>query len=171
MSNIDVDPVARTQLAELARQLAVGRICNDQFEGALPQSTEKALHDIWFSGLWPLYDDFYEHKLIEKHKLTKEGREWVARIVLFLRSGLPYRWPRNTGIRSLPVGLLSLVTLGWFGRFWRRRTGGEEAVWPFFTRNEYENAKSSPVYFGGHVAQPSVPADGPASPSGRQARG
>lgn len=159
MKDMDVDSEARLKFAELARQLAVGHISNDQFEDALPQSAEKALNDIWFGGLWPLYDDFYEHKLVEKHKLTPEGREWVARIVLFLRSGLPYRWPRRTGLVSVPVGLASLVTLGWFGRFWNRRTGGDEAVWPFFARDEYENAKKSPVYLAGHVAQQRAPAD------------
>ena len=146
---MDNDSIARIKLAELARQLAVGHISNDQLEDALPRSAEKALHDVWYDGLWPLYDDFYEHKLVGKHKLTAEGREWVARIVLFLRSGMPYRWPSSTGFSSLPVGLISLITLGWFGRFWRRRTGGEEAVWPFFSYEEYEQAKKSPVYFSG----------------------
>ncbi|MDE0855969.1 MAG: hypothetical protein OSA97_16265, partial [Nevskia sp.] len=145
----DTDPVARTKLAEIARQLAVGHISNDQFESALPRSAEKALHDVWYYGLWPLYDDLYEHKLVGKHKLTPEGRVWVARIVLFLRSGLPYRWPRYTGFSYLPVCLISLITFGWFGRFWRRRTGGEETVWPFFSQSEFEQAKKSPVYFGG----------------------
>lgn len=146
---METDSAARTRLAELARQLAVGHISNDQLEDALPRSAEKALHDIWFNGLWPLYDDFREHKLVGKHKLTPEGREWVARIVLFLRSGMPYRWPRSTGFLSLPIDLISLITLGWFGRFWRRRTGGEEAVWPFFSHDEYAQAKKSPVYFDG----------------------
>jgi hypothetical protein len=163
---MNVDSLARIKLAELARQLAVGHISNDDFEDSLPSSAEKALHDIWFCGLWPLYDDFHEHKLIDQYKLTPEGKEWVARIVLFLRSGLPYRWPRRTGWRFLPVGILSLASFGLFGRFWRRRTGGEEAVWPFFSRAEYEHTKRSPIYLNGRAAQ-ITPADcpPPASPS------
>lgn len=149
MKEMDTDSVARTRLAELARQLAVGHISNFQLEDALPRSAEKALHDVWYFGLWPLYDDLHEHKLVREHKLTAEGRDWVARIVLFLRSGMPYRWPRSTGLSSLPIGLISLLTLGWFGRFWRCRTGGEQAVWPFFSHDEFEQAKRSPVYFGG----------------------
>jgi hypothetical protein len=88
---IDVDPIARRRLAELSRHFAVGHLSNDQLEDALPASAEAALRDIWFCGLWPLYDDFYEHRLVDKHKLTPEGREHVARVVIFLRSSQPYR--------------------------------------------------------------------------------
>ena len=170
MNQGDVDPGARTKLAELARQLTVGHITNDQFEDRLPKSAEVALHEILFCGLWPLYDDFHEHRLVAKHKLTAEGRVWVARIVLFLRSGLPYRWPRVTGAGAIPIALLSLVTLGWFGRFWRRRLAraGEEAVWPFFSQAEYEQALAAPVYLSGHhVVQQGAQAAIP-PPAGRR---
>lgn len=151
-----IDPAARKKLAELARQLAVGHITNDQFEDSLPPSAEAALHDIFCCGLWPLYDDFREYRLVEKHKLTTEGRAWVARIVLFLRSGQPYRWSRLTGIRAIPIWVLSLVTLGWFGRYWRRKIArkGDESVWPFFSQLEYQQALGAPVYLSGNVVQP-----------------
>jgi hypothetical protein len=95
-----------------------------------------------------LYDDFVTHRLKGKWALTPEGRAWVARIILFLRSDSPYRYPIATGVRAVPVMLLSLVTLGWFGRFWlrRQRSQGDESVWPFFSKTEYEQALRNPVY-------------------------
>ena len=111
--NAVIDDEARKHLARLARRLASGSITNEEFENRQRQSKEPALHDIYFYGLWPLYDDFVEHKLVGRWALTREGRAWVARIVLFLHSGLPYRYPRVTGLSQVPVMLLSLVTLGW----------------------------------------------------------
>jgi len=81
----------------LARRLAIGRITNEEFEDRRPTSKDVALFEVYFYGLWPLYDDFAEHKLLGRWALTQEGRAWVARIVLFLRSGFPYRYPRVTG--------------------------------------------------------------------------
>jgi len=155
MKPSDIDLVARTRLAELARQLATGHITNDQFEGRLPQSRETALQEIFYCGLWPLYSDFREYRLVKKHRLTPEDLAWVSRIVLFLRSGFPYRWPSTTS--PVPVALLSLATLGWYGRRWRKNLApdGDKAVWPFFSQSEYEQALASPVYLRGHdVVQP-----------------
>ena len=154
-----IDHGARKHLARLARQLAAGDITNDQFENERPSSKEAALHDIYFYGLWPLYGDFIEHKLVGRWALTRAGRTWVARIVLFLHSGLPYRYPRVTGAVQVPVLLLSFVTLGWFGRFWRRRQwrGGDESVWPFFSRSEYEVALQAPVFLNGNANQSAGP--------------
>lgn len=138
-------------MSALARRLAAGTITNDQFEDELPTSHEAALYDIYFYGLWPLYDDFVEHKLVGKWALTRDGRAWVARMVLFLRSGLPYRYPRITGIAQGPAVLLSLATLGWFGRFWRRRQwhGSDESLWPFYSRSEYEAALKTRPFLNG----------------------
>src|SRR5262245_3744351 len=117
---MNVDHQARRRLAELARWLAVGRISNEEFEERRRDGAEAALHDIYLYGLWPLYDDFVEHRLVGRWALTREVRRRVARLVLFLRSGQPYRYPRATGITHLPALLLSFVTLGWFGRIWLR---------------------------------------------------
>ncbi|HLF97745.1 MAG TPA: hypothetical protein VI457_11430 [Methylococcaceae bacterium] len=150
-----IDGSARKYIARLVRRLAAGAVTNRQFEDALPLSEEKALHDIYVHGIWPLYDDIEEHKLVERWALTREGRTWLARIVLFLRSGLPYRYPEITGISQIPVVLLSLFTLGWFGRFWTlrkwRSAGADEAVWPFFTRSEYEATRQHPPFFAGNA--------------------
>jgi hypothetical protein len=49
------------------------------------------------------------------------------------------------------LDLLYALTLGWFGRYWRRRIhrGGDESVWPFFSRADYEAALAEPVYLAG----------------------
>lgn len=150
-----VDHGARKRLAILTRRLAAGRISNVQFEKALPAGREVALRDIFLHGLWPLYDDLSEHRLIEPWALTREGRARVARIVLFLHSGLPYRYPRIAGVSQLPVLVASLGTLGWFGRYWRRRQwrGGDESVWPFHSRGEYEEALRHPVFLHGGIGR------------------
>ena len=143
-----VDDIARRRLAELARHLTAGRITNDDFEDKRPSSSERALHDIYFYGLWPLYDDFITHRLTGPWALSPDGRAWVARIILFLRSGQPYRYPRLTGLRAMPVLLLSLITFGWFGRFWvsHKWSLGDQSLWPFFSREDYERALAHPVY-------------------------
>ncbi|SRR5579871_202847 len=144
---IDVD--ARRDLAEAARHLATGRITNRDFESRLPTSSERELHEIIFYGLWPLYDDFLTHRLTGRRALTTEGRAFVARIILFLRSGEPYRFPRSTGLGQIPVLLLSILSFGWFGRFWRRYRWryGDQETWPFFSRGDYDRALRHPVYF------------------------
>ena len=148
-----VDDIARRRLAELARHLAAGRITNDDFEEQRPASSERALYEVYFYGLWPLYDDFITHRLTGRWALTPDGRAWVARIVLFLRSGQSYRYPNVTGLLALPFMLLSMVTLGWFGRFWVRYRwrDGDESVWPFYSREDYERALAHPVYLNGRA--------------------
>lgn len=151
--NNKIDREARRRLAELSRHLAAGLITNDEFVDSVPTATERALHDIHFYGIWPLYDDLITHRMRGKWRLSPEGRAWVSRIILFLRSDLPYRYPIATGLRAVPVMLVSLLTLGWFGKYWlhRQRSGGDESVWPFFTREEYELAKAKPVYLNGRA--------------------
>lgn len=145
-----IDDNARRCLAELARHLATGQITNDDFEEQLGTGlgSERALYEIYFHGLWPLYDDFIEHRLRGRWALTPEGRAWVARIVLFLRSGQPYRYPHMTGLSALLALIPSILTLGWFGRFWVRHRWrhGDERVWPFFSHEDYERALAHPVY-------------------------
>ena len=61
---------------------------------------------------------------------------------------------------QVPVLMLSLLTLGWFGRYWRNRKwrDGDVSVWPFYSRSEYESALKNPIFLNG-AAQPRVRAD------------
>ena len=150
MSPHAVDSAARKEYAALLRHLAAGLITNREFEMRSPYWREIGLHELdW--AVWPLYDDFHEHKLTCDYQVTPEGRKFIARMILFLRSDLPYRWPRETGISQLPITLLSLLTLGWFRRWWRSRRApdGDNSVWPFYTRAEYDEALTRPPYLHG----------------------
>jgi hypothetical protein len=148
MDATEIDIAARRKAAEIYRHFAAGLLTNDQMEDSLPKSSERGLHDIFFCGIWPLYDDLHEHKLTGRYRLTPEGRDHVARIILFLHSSLPYRWPRSTGWRGLIDVLVALPTLGLFrpARLRLRASGGDESVWPFFTRTEYESALEHPPF-------------------------
>lgn len=140
-----VDPTARSEFARALRRLAAGRVSNRQFEAGLPRSHDAAVHEIWALGIWPLYDDLVEHHMTGRWRLTQPQRRATARIVLFLQSGLPYRYPRERGWHAIPALLLSLITAGWYGR-WRherRWRGADVAVWPFFSKHDLESAAAS----------------------------
>ena len=151
MNTTEIDIEARRKAAEIYRHLAAGLLTNDQMEDSLPKSFESGLHDIFFSGIWPLYDDLHEHKLTGRYRLTPEGRDHISRIILFLHNPLPYRWPSSTGWRHLVDMLVALFTLGVYRPFRRRVrvSGGDESVWPFFTRMEYETALEYPPFLNG----------------------
>ena len=148
MSNIQIDFESRRKAADIYRHFATGILTNDEMEDALPMSFEVGLHDIFFCGIWPLYDDTFEHKLTGRYHLTKAGHEHVGRIILFLHCSFSYRWPTSTGWKRLPDIFVSILTFGrWqLGRHRFRASGGDESVWPFFTRIEYEQALRSPPF-------------------------
>lgn len=162
MDDPPIDVQARRRAAEIFRHFAAGRLSNDELEASLPSTHDWALNDIFFLGILPLYDDFHEHRLVGPYRLTPEGRRYVARIVLFLRGGRPYRWPRTTGLHTLRDDLVALLTLGLYRPHLRRwcACGGDESVWPFFSRSEYEDALRRPNLLAGTRANsPSAGAD------------
>lgn len=139
-TNVDRD--GRSALARLLRRLAAGLITNRQFEAALPRSRDAAVHEVWLLGIWPLYDDLVGHKMTGPWRLTRPQRTAVARMVLFLRSELPYRYPRESGWVALPALLLSLITAGWYQRQRRARRwrDADTSAWPFFSKDELASA-------------------------------
>jgi hypothetical protein len=143
-----IDVEARLRSAKVYRYFAAALLTNDQMEDALPRSFERGLHDIFLCGIWPLYDDLHEHKLTGRYRLTPEGRDHVARIILFLQSSLPYRWPLTTGWRGVPFLILAVLSFGIYRPLRRgiRDSGGHESVWPFFSRAEYESALKHPPF-------------------------
>ena len=154
-----IDMHSRARSAELLRHLAAGLITNDHYEDRQPSSSDPAIYQIFYHVGWPLYSDLYEHRLVGKEALTQEVKHGVARVILFLRSGLRYEWPPLTGVKELGWGVLSLLTLGWIGRrryaAWKRL--GDHDVWPFLRRADFEQARRTHVYLVGHCSEPSVP--------------
>ena len=145
-----MDAIARSKLAEAGRALVSGRITNDEFDDRVPRSTDPAIREICEKGFWTLYDDLRVHRLTGSRKLQPEQREFAARCIMFLKSGLSYRWPVTSTTRLL---FGNLLTLGLYGRNVQRRLlqAGDTTVWPFINQVEYRQALSSPVYLRGSI--------------------
>jgi hypothetical protein len=143
---------SRRRLAELLRGLVAGRITNDEFELAIPRdSGDSAVREVFRDGAWFLYDDLHEHRLVGKYRLSRDGRDEVARWVLFLESDLEYEWPVPPMWKRVAFMLASVGTLGLLAAIMRRRNSrnGALAVWPFRTLSAYEAALRHPPYLNG----------------------
>jgi hypothetical protein len=145
-----IDRKSRNALAESIRALVSGQISNDEFEDRrLPVSAEDpAIWEIYSKGAWCLYSDLSEYRLIGKHRLTAQAKSEVARWILFLKTDLPYEWPRLSTGKFLGLLLLNILTLGTTNAVYakRLRAHGDSAVWPFILRTDYEAALNSPAY-------------------------
>ncbi len=141
-----VERDARDRLALLLRRLATGRITNDEFEDALPWGSEDAaIWAVFREGAWCLYDDLDEHRLVGKHRLSRENRREVAKWILFLKSDKEYEWPRHRAWKSLLYWPANVITLGLMARMCRRRwrTDPDRQAWPFRTAEDLQRVVGS----------------------------
>ncbi len=145
-----IDREARNKLAEAIRALSSGLISNDEFEDyRSPYSnTDDAIGEIYYKGAWSLYSDMQEYKLKGIHRLKPEEKTYAARLIMFLKTDLPYEWPISLGKEGITQTLLSILSLGFSQSFYNRKfkTYGEISVWPFIRVSDYENALKNPVY-------------------------
>jgi hypothetical protein len=149
MSAIEIDVTSRRKAAEIVRHFAAGLLTNDQMDDSLlPERSNVAINDILFFGVWPLYDDRHKHKLTGRYRLAPAQRTLVARIIVFLRTDLPYRWPISSA-RDLLTGLFTFGLCQPMDRKFRA-CGGDETVWPFFTGAEYQAALKHPPFLRGN---------------------
>ena len=160
-----VDPRARTRFAEAIRALVAGRITNDAYEDVrLPalDTADDAIIAIHDEGVWRLYSDLHEHRLIGEAALSRQQKAAVARWLLFLRTDLDYAWPRLGGLPLLALSLANVATLGMAGRAWRQRFArhGCLEAWPFLRQGDLDAACRSVGYCGMKQAPP--PLAGPA---------
>ncbi|BCS52267.1 hypothetical protein [Geobacter sp. SVR] len=150
-----IDRKARDILAESYRHLITGQITNDEFEDRLKFSKDIAIHEIYYRGAWPLYDDLHEHKLTEAdgYAIPEESKSVAARFILFLKTDLEYEWPRKSGIKAFVWALFGVFTLGVIAIIRKiiAATGekGDKDVWPFYRRSDYEAALEAPPYLRG----------------------
>ncbi len=146
-----IDREARDSLAQETRHLVVGLTTNDEYRDRRPWSSDPAVDEVHMHGVWQLYDDLHEHKLMGDYAVTKEGRREVARWILFLKSDLEYEWPNFSPLIDILIMLGSLFTLGLLGRliFSLSSLDGDTSVWPFYRRADFEAALSRPPYFRG----------------------
>ena len=144
-----IDRTSRTNLAESLRHLAAGVISNDAFERRLVRhSHDAAVRQVFSEGAWNLYSDLREYCLTGSDRLSDTARTEVARWILFLKTNLPYEWPVIPAWVRLALVPLNLITFGlvgrlivkWLGRF------GDQRVWPFLRRSDYEAALNQQPY-------------------------
>ena len=144
-----IDRVARDNLAERLRHLAGGAISNYKFEKRAVHTKDKAVCEIEWLLAWPSYDDFHEHTLDGKWSLTSAARRDFARAVVFLKTDLPYKWPRHSAVARV---------WRWIRNLFKARSShskpepiedGASSVWPFWSIAEYRLALKSPPYLNG----------------------
>ena len=117
------------------------------------ESGDLALYRIWVN-VWTLYDDFRTERMRGEWKLEGERRRFVALCILFLYSDIEYEWP----LESSGGCLLSLLTLGWYGRRGKKRwnqqleASGNLSIWPFLRLEDLEAAKRTPKFFARRAA-------------------
>ena len=139
---------SRIAYAELVRHFLSGRITNHEYEkrcDALLDSGDEAISQI-YCRLWNSYCDFREHRMGMKHGMTRDGRRIAARWIMFLRSGRRYEYP----IPGCLASILSVLILG-LARCVRADSEktGDDDVWPYFRRTDYETDLARPTYLAG----------------------
>lgn len=142
---MSVDAVARRAAAELVRQLASGRLTNDEFEERWPASADPALSAVR-EAAWFLYSDLRTYRLTGADRLPFPIRRQVARWVLFLHSDLPYEWPVESRAAKLARSIAGLLTIGVATRRWKTalQVSEDADVWPFVRRVDYRRALRTP---------------------------
>jgi hypothetical protein len=124
-----IDRNSRDKLINLIDELISGHISNDEFEDALPISKDIAILEIFQNGIWYLYSDLHEHKLVDKKQLSDSDKEHVAWWLVFLKTNLEYKWP----VINIGNHILSKLTFGFLGqnqqKAWEKF--GDINTWPF----------------------------------------
>lgn len=133
-----IDREGRRRAATLLRSLASGRITNDEFADRWPVSPDLAVEEVYWAA-WKLYSDLREYRLARLHRLTKAERREVARWVVFLRTDLPYSWPRLPKLPSLFAGIVTAGISSWLVTLWYRRQG-DLSSWPFINQAQLNQA-------------------------------
>lgn len=151
-----IDGQARSAAAEVLRRFIAGQITNDSFEDQVPETDDPAIWAIW-DTCWLFYDDFKEHRLDGKYRLSPDLRRQLSRWVLFLDSDLPYQWPkmrfpgrdprpftmRNPIKRFLTHGSIHPELTEKF------LAAGHYPVWPFVSVKDYKAALAAPKRLSG----------------------
>lgn len=154
---IEADRQACDLAAQALRDFASGRITNNEFEAAEPQTKDPAIRAIW-ETVWLFYDDVSEHRLTGRHKLPRDLRRGWVRWILFLHSDLPYEWPDlpHPGVDPEPRITTSLLgrlfaPLGGLRESWVTPflSAGHFPVWPFLSVKDYKRALAAPRLLSG----------------------
>jgi len=132
-----VDKERRLRAAQLIEKLISCQITNYEYDDQFPRcEDDPALHAI-YTALWFTYSDVREHRMDGKHALKPEARETVDQCVLFLKTDIEYRGPKNFIDLTAP-----------FKRLWnfvRGKRGRNELpdYWPFDSDEQLQSAKQT----------------------------
>jgi hypothetical protein len=144
-----IDRDARDIAAEVLRSFMEGSISNVEYERRYPRSKDDlALWEIHFQ-VWFFYSDIRTHKLTGKYALNVEGRAFLERCIVFLKSNAQFEWPRQK-FRPWRV-ILRVLGLGRTVKRWEQQemSIGDQDVWPFINKADYEEAASAGGRIGG----------------------
>lgn len=135
-----VERHSRDLAAQALMDFMLGLISNREYERRFPRSEHDAALWSIYSQVWFYYSDTLEHTLAGKHALTDEGRAFIERCLLFLKSDLEFKWPPSKLHIWYPffrlIGLARIVNR----KIEKEMTAGDTRVWPFLNRTEYEQS-------------------------------
>jgi hypothetical protein len=141
-----VDRNQRHVASRVLRSFIEGAITNDEFEAQFPRAKHDTAVQAIKANVWMLYSDLRRHKLTGKHEPNAETRALLERCVRFLDTDLDFEWPvPKVSLSNIGNNLRSRVAR-WLGTEEGRQAGteqarvdgGDEDVWPFFRRDDYE---------------------------------
>jgi hypothetical protein len=141
----------RVEAANLVCRFRDGEITNDEFEDSFyplyHRTRDRALLAIGTS-IWCTYSDLREHRLLGMDPYTRSSFD---RCVLFLRSGLAYRWERDCfiGIAGFSTILRRLYRAARQAAG-RRQTGSisgpdsnaDWEFWPFLNEQDFRRVEA-----------------------------
>ena len=138
-----IDRTQRDAARRVLRSFIGGEITNDDFEAQFPRSVEDSAIPAIKANVWMLYSDLRQHKLTGKHTPNAENRAILERCVLFLETDLEFKWPvPKISLTNILTNLWSKVRLE---KPAPQPSEGDEDVWPFFRRQDYDTYSASPA--------------------------
>ncbi len=143
----------RDRYANLLQHFIGGQVTNfeymDRFdEISIDLNRADPAVDELFRAIWVTYCDICKHKMTGDYAVEGESKKTVLRFILFLHSDFPFEWP-TTKVSDF---LLNLLSMGLYGKLKKpdpARIDGNEDVWPFFRREDYEYAVAHPKLLNG----------------------
>ncbi len=144
-----IDRSARNSMAEAARHYLAGLSTNFVFDNTIfdLKSSDPAIRAIR-QQLWLIYDDLREHRHVGKWMLSKDQRDIVVRIIMFLKNDVEYQWPAVPGWYTGMRPLIWLFTFGFGAKSLDRKFEfrDHENVWLFRSHEEVRVARDEPKY-------------------------
>ncbi|MFD2561851.1 hypothetical protein [Aquimarina rubra] len=145
-----IDRKNRNKLAESCRHYWSCLIDNFEFDeiNFTITTNDKGVSEIKYQ-LWYLYDDIRTHKNQGKWKMEESDEKVLKRTILFLKSDYEYKWSEPSLIENIKKYLSQLLRIK--NETIDKTQSGQREYWPFFSKDEYENALSSPKYLNNNV--------------------